>query len=98
MSKGTPDRMARARALFEERGGTLRTGEALAAGIHREVLYRMRNEGQLEMLARGLYRLADAPELGNPDLVTATLCAPKGVICMVSALCFTGSQPRRRTQ
>ena len=80
--------MARARAMFKERGGTMRTREALAAGIHREVLYRMRDEGQLEMLSRGLYRVSDAPELRNPDLVTVALRVPRGVICMISALSF----------
>ncbi len=88
MVEQIPDRIRQARAMFEKRGGTLRTGEALAAGIHPEVLYRMRDEGQLEMLARGLYRLADAPELGSPDLVTVSLRVPRAVVCMISALSF----------
>ncbi len=66
----------------------MQTAEALQAGIHQEVLYYMRDTGLLETLARGLYRLADAPALGNPDLVTIGLKVPKGVICLISALSF----------
>ncbi len=48
----------------------------------------MRNSGALEVVSRGVYRLADIPPLGNPDLVTVATRVPKGVICLVSALAF----------
>jgi len=75
-------------ALFREHGGTLRTGEALALGIHPRTLYRLRDDGLLEQLARGLYRLADLPPLDHPDLVTVARQVPRGVICLISALAF----------
>jgi len=62
--------------------------DALRAGIHRRTLYQLRDAGTIEPLSRGLYRLADAPPLGNPDLVTVALRVPKGVVCLVSALAF----------
>ena len=62
--------------------------DALNAGIHRRTLYAMRDAGILEQMSRGLYRLADAPPLGNPDLVTVSLRVPRGVICLISALAF----------
>lgn len=37
-----------ARNAFEKRGGTMSTGEALAAGIHPRTLYAMRDAGELE--------------------------------------------------
>src|SRR5271155_5059680 len=40
-----------ARDAFSAHGGTLRTTEALAAGIHPRTLYAMRNSGQIEALA-----------------------------------------------
>jgi predicted transcriptional regulator of viral defense system len=79
-------RIEQARKTFERHGGAMRTHEALQAGIHREVLYAMRDTGLVEPLARGLYRLVESRELGNPDLVTVAMKMPKGVICMVSAL------------
>ena len=46
-------------------------GEPVAPCVHRRTLYALRDAGIVEQLSRGLYRLADAPPLGNPDLVTA---------------------------
>ena len=62
--------------------------EALQAGIHRRILYSMLEAGLIEQLTRGLYRLADLPPLGNPDLVSVSLKIPKGVICLISALAY----------
>ncbi len=62
--------------------------EAVQAGIHRKMLYAMRDAGIIEKLDRGLYRLADLPPLGNPDLVSVAMKVPTGVICLISALSF----------
>lgn len=48
----------------------------------------MRDFGMLEVLSRGVYRLAGNPPLGNPDLVTVAARVPKGVVCLISALAF----------
>lgn len=74
--------------LFRCHGGVMRTSEALRLGIHPRTLYAMRDEGLLERLGRGLYRLADLPPLGNPDLVAVALKVPGGVICLISALAY----------
>ena len=74
--------------LFREHGGTLRTGRALALGIHPRTLYAMRDAGTIERISRGLYRLAELPPLGNPDLVGVSLRVPDAVVCLVSALAF----------
>ena len=77
-----------AKQLFEKHGGALRTSKAIRLGIHPRTLYRMRDEGMLEQLERGLYRLAELPPLGDPDLVAVALKVPRGVICLVSALAY----------
>ncbi len=66
----------------------MRTSEAIRLGVHPRTLYAMRDAGDLERLSRGLYRLAEMPPLGNPDLTTVALRVPKGVICLISALAF----------
>jgi len=73
---------------FGRKGGVLRTGAALRAGIHPRTLYQMRDEGVVEQLDRGLYRLTDFPALSNPDLVTVALKIPGGVVCLISALAY----------
>lgn len=83
-----PEAVEKAVALFEANGGVLRMADALRAGIHRNTLYSMFEQGIVERLCRGLYRLSDAQPLGNPDLVTVAKKVPDGVICLVSALAY----------
>lgn len=78
----------RALEVFRRAGGILRTRQALAAGVHPRTLYAMRDTGLLDRLGRGLYRLADMPPLGNPDLAAVAATVPHGVVCLVSALSF----------
>lgn len=80
----------RATAIFRERGGILRMSEAIQAGISRRTLYAMRDDGILEVLSRGVYRLASMPGLEQPDLVAVAKRIPGGVICLISALAFHG--------
>ena len=75
-------------ALFRRAGGILRMSDALRLGITRQRLYLMRDAGAIEPLSRGLYRLSALPPLSHPDLVSAALRVPEGVICLVSALDF----------
>jgi predicted transcriptional regulator of viral defense system len=82
------DKLEQAKAIFQRHGGTLRTSEAIRAGVYPRTLYRMRDQGLIEAIARGLYRLRDMPPLGNPDLVSVALKVPRGVICLISALSF----------
>lgn len=72
----------KAKVLFRRHGGLLRTSEAIRLGIHPRTLYAMRDEGVLEQLSIGLYRLAELPPLGAPDFVTVAVisswsCRPK---------------------
>jgi len=76
--------------FFRQHGGLLRTKEALRLGIHPRTLYGMRDAGEIQQVGRGHYRLSDLPQLGNPDLVAVALAAPKGVICLISALSHHG--------
>jgi len=77
-----------AQEIFRGQGGMLRTSQALALGIHPRTLYEMRDNGVLERLERGLYRLGDMQPLSDPDLVTVARKIPNGVICLISALHF----------
>ena len=81
-------RFDRAVTIFRKHGGILRTAKALRAGIHPSTLYTMRDVGTLEVVSRGVYRLAGSEPLGNPDLVTIATRVPGAVICLISALAF----------
>jgi predicted transcriptional regulator of viral defense system len=68
----------------------LRTGEAIRLGIHPRTLYALRDNGEIERVGRGLYRLCTSPPLTDPDLVPIAMRIPRGVICLISALAHHG--------
>ncbi|MDO8705871.1 MAG: type IV toxin-antitoxin system AbiEi family antitoxin domain-containing protein [Sulfuricaulis sp.] len=85
-----PENWRKAEAVFKKYGGMLRTSRAIALGVHPRILYGLRDSGRLQQVSRGLYRLTDLPELGNPDLAAVAARIPQGVICLISALAFHG--------
>ena len=84
----SPNTSKRAITTFRRQGGTVRMSDALENGISRHTLYGLRDQGLIEQVSRGVYRLAELTPLSNPDLVTVALRIPKGVVCLVSALSY----------
>jgi predicted transcriptional regulator of viral defense system len=82
MMERTPKNIIRAH------GGQLRMSEALALGISRYQLYKLRDQGILAPLARGIYRMVELPAVSDPDLVAVSLRFPHAVICLISALAY----------
>ncbi len=80
----------RAVEVFQAHGGILRSSDAIKFGIHPRTLYRLKGEGKIEQLERGLFCLPNLPGHANPDLVTVAKKVPSGVICLISALYFHG--------
>ena len=66
----------------------VRLSEFKAAGITGATIGRMREDGDVIRLGRGLYQLPDAPLDVNHSLAEAAKRVPKGVICLTSALAF----------
>ena len=75
---------------FRQRGGTLRTRDLIALGVHTDALYALRDSGQIVELGRGLYRLAEADEAEHPDLAVVAARAPNAAVCLISALSYHG--------
>ena len=75
---------------FRDRGGTLRTRDLMALGVHTDVLYALRQEGRVIELGRGLYRLTEAGEAEHPDLALVAARAPTAAVCLISALSYHG--------
>jgi predicted transcriptional regulator of viral defense system len=84
------DTEKKAARIFQDQGGVLTTTQALRSGIHARTLYRMRDSGLLERLDRGLFRLAALSPPADPDLISAAIRVPRGVLCLISALSFHG--------
>ena len=75
---------------FRDKGGTLRTRDLVALGVHTDTLYALRDGGQIVELGRGLYRLAEAREAEYPDLAVVAARAPNAAVCLISALSYHG--------
>jgi predicted transcriptional regulator of viral defense system len=87
----------KAERLLRERG-LMRAAELRAAGVTPSTVSRMVEAGYIVRLARGLYQLANAAVDSQHELALAAKRAPKGVICLASALAFHGltdQLPRR---
>jgi predicted transcriptional regulator of viral defense system len=71
-----------------KRRSVLRPRDLDTHGIPRMVLQRLHNEGVLERVGHGLYRLATA--LATEHMTVAEACkrVPHGVVCLLSALRF----------
>ena len=76
--------------IFREKGGTLRTRDLIALGVHTDALYALRDSGRVTELGRGLYRLAEIGEAEHPDLVEVAARAPNAAVCLISALSYHG--------
>ena len=74
------------RLLRLARKGPVRARDLEAAGIPRTYLKRLSDQGLLERIARGLYRLADAPLTELSSLADVSKRVPHAVVCLLSAL------------
>lgn len=70
------------------RQGVFAAHEATVAGIHSQQLTRLVAEGVIERVARGRYGLTDRPLTEHHAIVLASRAAPRGVICLLSALAY----------
>ena len=73
---------------FRSNGGMLRAAQSLNLGIHPRDLFKLRDEGRVVQLSRGVYRLAEMDEFNESDLAAVAARVPDGVICLISALSF----------
>lgn len=65
---------------------TFTTHMARARGLHPRDLYRLRDDGDILELSRGVFRRADAPVASMPDLLAVAYRAPATIVCCLSAL------------
>jgi predicted transcriptional regulator of viral defense system len=68
--------------------GMLRPSDLEGVGAPRVVLTRLTASGQLERVARGLYRLPDAQSSENESLAAIAIKVPQAVFCLLTALQF----------
>jgi len=74
--------------LARRAGGIVSASELTTGGARWEDLYRLRDEGALIELSRGIFRVEDMPATAHVDLVAVCRRVPDGMICLNSAASF----------
>lgn len=67
-------------------GAFFRPSQVKEAGLTRDQLRTLVRRGEVEHVARGLYRLADAEPTENYSLAMACARVPRSIVCLLSAL------------
>jgi len=80
--------MTKALKIISQHNGIIRTKDAIKEGIHPRVFYKLRDQGVIEEISRGLYRLSSIEANSEPDITTVALKYPNAVICLISALSY----------
>lgn len=77
-------------ALLRERfdGRPFRVSEAVAAGVSRTTLHRLRETGELATVGRGIVQMPDGGMGLLSELAVVSARVPRGTICLNSALAF----------
>lgn len=86
-TRAAPGRKQLLRAL-RSHGGWLRQREALDLGVHPRWLSRLVEEGTIERVSKGLYRLPQDTGTTHASFVAAAHAVPGGVVCLLSALAY----------
>jgi len=74
--------------FIQGHGGAARFSVMLKAGFHPDSLAALVAKGKVEKIGRGLYQLTNSYPSSHSDLIAASLQAPRGVVCLISALSF----------
>ncbi len=86
---GPTDESAAARGVLRDLPPTFTYSQAMAAGVSRWRLYRLRDQGSIEVVGRGLYRRHNA-EAADIDLIEIARRAPLATLCLATALARHG--------
>jgi predicted transcriptional regulator of viral defense system len=70
--------------------GVLRVKDLMSRNMHPEYIRRLCQEGSLERVGRGLYRLRHGNVTEHATLATVSKRFPNGVVCLLTALRFHG--------
>jgi predicted transcriptional regulator of viral defense system len=70
--------------------GVVRSADLRPRGIPREYLSKLHRDGVLERVSRGVYYLPGTELTEHHSLTEAIKIAPRGIVCLLSALQFHG--------
>ena len=84
--------------LFKNQYGYAYLKDLKNEGIHTDKVRKLVQQGVIEKVKSGLYKLVDMPMLANQGMIDICMAMPKAVICLHSALSYyelTTTAPER---
>ena len=85
-------------SLFKNQYGYAYLKDLKNEGIHTDKVRKLVQQGVIEKVKSGLYKLVDMPMLANQGMIDICMAMPKAVICLHSALAYyemTTTAPER---
>lgn len=77
-----------AKKLLASTGGIAKTADFIAAGLAKYDVCNLNNDGHLERIRHGFYKMADNFDITDEQILDALL--PEGIVCVESALFYYG--------
>ena len=74
--------------FIKKNGGIAKYKDLINAGFYKAIINAALDSKRIERIGRGVYSLAEIPDIAHPDLVTISVLIPNGVICLITALSF----------
>lgn len=74
--------------IFKERRGYGTTKELVAGKVHTRDVKKLLDEGIINKVKNGVYRLSEIPVVSNQSFIDLSYSIPNGVICLMSALSY----------
>ena len=69
--------------VFRQHNGLARTGDLLKVGVQSKTVRALLEQGKIEKVSRGLYRLIEYECPANASLVEVAKIAPNGIVCLL---------------
>lgn len=77
-----------AKAIIKKNGGIVKTAQLNEVGIQNSEIVKMCENGELERVKHGYYRIADRMEISEEKMIETFF--EEGIVCMESALFYYG--------
>lgn len=74
--------------IFKKNGGYGTTKELVAEKVHSRNVKKLLDEGVINKVKNGIYRLSEIPAVSNQSFMDLSYSVPSGVICLMSALSY----------
>ena len=74
--------------IFKDHYGYAYLKDLKSQGVHTDTICKLRDEGIIEKVKAGLYKLTDMPIVSHQGMIDICMSMPQAVVCLQSALSY----------